>query len=591
MPLSTSRFASRFPGRWIPLTLLAIACGGETITTPLRPPPVPTAIILSTPTVTLTSLGEAQIVATVEDQHGATLATTVTWRSDSDAIAAVSGDGTVTAVGNGTTTITATAGPATATASVTVNLPVVQAAPSSGYRLGYGTFVGGSGEEELREPILLTGGRLLFGGRTESANAATTVGAFQRTFGGTSDSYLAILSADGARLEAATYFGGSGFERPPYGTAIAANGDFVFTSGTSSPNLPTTSGAYRRSVQVPFVDPGDGYVCRISPNLRTMRWCTYTGGGWPRGGLTLDPQDNVIVVGDVRGSQFTATGGVVQPLARGTNDAFLLKLASTGTRAIWATRLGGSASSAAQNVEVALSAKLLPNGEVSVIGVSYSTNFPTVAGAPQRVSTGTSDVFIARLNSTATTLMRSTLLGGSGDEGPSHAQSLLSDGSVIISGVTASPSLPGATGSRRGLDDGFVAKLNVAGTAFDFVRLIGGSGTEVLLGPVIGPTGLIYIVGGTTSVNFPVTADALQPTYGGGAQDGVVLVLNPNGSIRYASYLGGPGSELIRGVAVGPSGEMYVVGRTDSNSFPVTAGAHKTKRSGIDGFVVKMVPR
>jgi hypothetical protein len=253
--------------------------------------------------------------------------------------------------------------------------------------------------------------------------------------------------------------------------------------------------------------------------------------------------------------------------------------------------LGGSAASATNEVEVALSVKLLPNGEVSVIGVSYSTDFPTVAGAPQRLSVGAPDVFIARLNSTATTLMRSTLLGGNDNDGPSHAQALASDGSVIISGITSSPTMPRATGTRRGADDGFVAKLNVAGTGFDFVRLLGGSGTEVLLGPVIGPTGLIYIVGATSSTDFPVTADALQPTYGGGAQDGVVIVLNPDGSIRYASYLGGPGTELIRGVAVGPSGEMYLVGRTDSDPFPVTAGAHKTRRGGIDGFVVKLVPR
>ncbi len=461
------------------------------------------------------------------------------------------------------------------------------------YRVEYGTYVGGSGEEEAREPVLLSGGRLLFGARTESPNAPTTAGAFQRSFGGGSaDSYLAILSADGSRFEAATYFGGSGMERPPYGIAVAANGDIVFASGTASPNLPTSATSYRPSLHpAPIPSPGDGYVCRISADLRTMRWCTYTGGGWPRGGLVLDAQENVIVVGETKtSSSFATTAGVVQPQSRGPNDAFLMKLSSDGRQAIFSTRLGGSANTT--NIEVALSVKLFPNGDISVVGASQSNDFPTTPGAAQRTSTGLGDGFIARLSPSAGAFVYSTLIGGSGDDAAGHPHALLPDGSVIVTGGTDSPTLPGASGSRRGSNDGLLAKLNPAGTAFEFVRFLGGSGDEHILGPVVDAQGLIYVAGGTTSRDIPVTADALQPTYGGGAQDGVLFILNPDGSLRYASYVGGSGGDLVRGVALGPSGEIYLVGHTDSDNFPITSGAAQTRRGGsFDGFVLKLVPR
>jgi hypothetical protein len=268
-----------------------------------------------------------------------------------------------------------------------------------------------------------------------------------------------------------------------------------------------------------------------------------------------------------------------------------LKLAADGTRAIWSTRFGGSAVTAATEVEVGLSVVLLPNGDLSVIGVAFSPDFPTVAGAAQGQSTGVPDYFIARLNASATTLLRSTLLGGSAGDGPGHGHVVLADGSVIVGGATSSPAIAGAIGVRRGPNDALVAKLNPTGTAFEFIRLLGGSGTDRVLGPVVDGQGRIYVAGGTNSVDIPVTADALQPTYGGGPQDGVLFVLNPDGTVHYASYLGGAGTDLIRAVAVSPLGDIYLVGGTDSNNFPTTVGAHKTQRSGIDGFVVKLVPR
>lgn len=78
-------------------------------------------------------------------------------------------------------------------------------------------------------------------------------------------------------------------------------------------------------------------------------------------------------------------------------------------------------------------------------------------------------------------------------------------------------------------------------------------------------------------------------------QDQLRGVEEPNSAdgskLLYATYLGDSGEELVRGLALGPDGEVYLVGRTDSPDFPVTAGAVQAKAGGkVDAFLVKLSP-
>ena len=453
----------------------------------------------------------------------------------------------------------------------------------------YSTFVGGSDFEEAREPVVLPGGRLLFGARTRSFDAPITGGAFQPSHGGgEGDSYLAILSADGRSLEAATFFGGSGMERPPYGIAVAGNGDIVFTSGTTSRNIPTSGSSYRSDLYSPTPNPGGGYVCRISSDLRALRWCTYTGGGWPRGGLTLDPQDNVIVVGKATGDNFNTTPGAFQTQRLGFDDGFILKLTSDGSDAIFSTRLGGTSANPGESV---LGAHLDPAGNIVVSGIAQSTDFPTTPGAAQTVygGAGSRDGFVARLDPSGSSLLYSTFIGGSNGDLMEHSLALLPNGSVVVAGVTLSADFPGS-GSLKGQSDGFLTEVNPSGSAFSFSTYIGGPGTEQILSPVVDSKGNIYVAGQTSSQNIPVTAGALQSRFAGGLTDAVLYVFGPNGNLRYATYLGGTQDDLIRGIAIGPGDEVYLVGKTASDDFPTSPGAFQAAPGGgVDGFVTKLV--
>jgi uncharacterized protein (TIGR03437 family) len=114
----------------------------------------------------------------------------------------------------------------------------------------------------------------------------------------------------------------------------------------------------------------------------------------------------------------------------------------------------------------------------------------------------------------------------------------------------------------------------------------------------------VYLTGETLSSNFPVTAGAFQKKHAGQpgtftgimapvavVPDAFVVKLNPAGQIVYATYLGGAGADAGLGIAVDAAGSAYVVGSTNSQNFPATAGALQTHLAGnSDVFVAKLSP-
>ncbi len=67
----------------------------------------------------------------------------------------------------------------------------------------------------------------------------------------------------------------------------------------------------------------------------------------------------------------------------------------------------------------------------------------------------------------------------------------------------------------------------------------------------------------------------------------IPLVIDP--VLSYSTYLGGSSGDSPAAIAVDTSGNAYVVGRTESTDYPVTAGAFQTASGGVeDAFVTKL---
>lgn len=119
---------------------------------------------------------------------------------------------------------------------------------------------------------------------------------------------------------------------------------------------------------------------------------------------------------------------------------------------------------------------------------------------------------------------------------------------------------------------------------------LGGSGYDQGFSIAVDSSDDAYLVGYTSSTNFPTTAGAFQTAYGGGADDAFVTKLNATGTaLIYSTYFGGSGQDLGIAIAVDSLGNAYVTGYTKSSDFPTTPGAFQTTlRGATNAFITKL---
>lgn len=228
-------------------------------------------------------------------------------------------------------------------------------------------------------------------------------------------------------------------------------------------------------------------------------------------------------------------------------------------------------------------------------GSTTVPTFPTSIGAYDETPVG-QEGFITKFNTEGTDVIYSTLVGGTGADSV-FAVAVGSDGSAYAGGSTLSTDLTAvsaAQGTNGGGQDGFVLKLNPAGTAATYLTYVGGAGLDGIAGLAIDSNGAAYVTGSTRSANLPVTGAAFQAARSG-SQDGFVTKVNASGSsFDYCTYLGGNDTaattddDACNDIAVDSNGFAYVCGTTFVGSFPFVAGSYDTVNNLQDGFVAKL---
>jgi hypothetical protein len=131
--------------------------------------------------------------------------------------------------------------------------------------------------------------------------------------------------------------------------------------------------------------------------------------------------------------------------------------------------------------------------------------------------------------------------------------------------------------------------LHDHGLRWQSANLFGGSEDEVVWDIAVGPDDSVYLVGQTNSSDFP-TAHPLQAQYRGHGDAFVMRIAPDRQSLIYSTFLGGIGTDVAVGLAVGPTGEAYVVGLTDSSDFPRGITAHEQRGAASDLFAVRIAP-
>jgi len=468
----------------------------------------------------------------------------------------------------------------------------------------YSTYLGGSDMDYANGIAVDASGNAYVTGYTASVDFPV-LNAVQATPGGGScsedgtatacfDAFVSKLNSSGTALLYSTYLGGSDED---YGAAIAvdSSGDAYVAGYTYSTNFPVEN-----PLQPDNAGGVDAFVAELSPDGSSLIYSTYWGGSLDDvgTGIAVDSKGNAFLSGYTESTNFPVSSGAFQTtFGGGAHNAFVVKFDPGGAQLGYSTYLGGSGD------DYAYAAAVDSASGAYVTGATNSINFPTL-NAFQRSYTGGEcaaessnpfpcfNVFVAKLNPAGSALSYATYLGGTGGD-YGYAIGLDSSANAYVTGYTTSQNFPTTSGAFQQTPansytsyDVFVSKLNSSGSTLGYSTYLGGSGTQVAYGIAVDSNGSAYLTGYNYGGNFP-TANPVQ-AQNAGFYDAFVSVLNPSGSaLSFSTYLGGSQDDFGRGIALGPSGNVYVAGATFSTDFPITSGSFETSYMGgpYDAFV------
>lgn len=397
---------------------------------------------------------------------------------------------------------------------------------ANGSGLIYGTFFGGTGSELARSIAVDGLGNAYVTGGTTSADFPTTPNAFDRTYGGSFDTFSIKLNSAGSGLVYATFLGGSSSD-PGYAIAVDATGNAYLTGYTLSTDFPTTPNAFDRSYNggtCTFGPCPDAYVAKLNPTGSGLAFATYLGGNSYEEGsaIVVDAAGNSYLTGRTDSGNFPVTAGAFDTSFNGITDAFVVKLNPVGSNLVFGSFLGGYGLEEGYAIAVDGMARTYVTGRAS------STDFPTTPGAFDRSYNSGQDAFVVKFNQNGSGLVYSTFLGG------------------------------------RDWDTGSGIALDTAGNS--------------------------YVTGGTRSNNFPTTPDAIDRSYGGGWDVFAAKLNSTGSGLTYSTYLGGPGEDYSQTIAIDGVGRVFLSGYTNSASFPTTPGTlDPSYNGGNDAFVAQIL--
>jgi uncharacterized protein (TIGR03437 family) len=265
-----------------------------------------------------------------------------------------------------------------------------------------------------------------------------------------SDALLAKLRPDGASLAYFKHF--AGYESDvASGVAVDSAGNAYIAGSTNSGNFPT-----RNALQTQLAGASDAFVGKVNVNGE-FGFITFLGGNSTDGanGVAADERGNVFITGLTLSANFPTVGPIQGTRKGELFDAFITRIKADGSAVEYSTYLGGSASDRAFAIAVDQA------GNAHIVGTTQSPDFP-LASPLKGILSGFSDVFVAKLNSSGSSLLYSTFLGGSSSDNGAGI-TVDTKGAAYVTGGTSSFDFPlvGPVQPQVKGTDAFISKLEM----------------------------------------------------------------------------------------------------------------------------------
>ena len=413
----------------------------------------------------------------------------------------------------------------------------------------FSTFLGGNSNDSANAVVAASDGSIYVGGGTSSADFPVTSGAFQKTYGGGSDAFLARISNDGSQLLYSTFLGGAADESIQK-LIYNADGSLWLGGPASGPGLPVSATAAQKTA--PGAD--DQFVAKAvfdQTGALSLPYLTFIGGKgngqeFGFGDLTLDSSGNVYVVGGTTSSDYPTTANAYE-------KAF------------------------------------------ATSGGCYNTQLPNSVGTLTKFSPDLSQI------------LYSTVIGGHIEDQNGYPDCnqfvrtvhVDAQGNIWLLGTTGMSDFPITSNAMSkqlngnglaGVDD-FITEMSADGTKLLYSSYFGGSQFDYGARAVWDAAGHFWMSTTTQSTDYPVTPDAVQMTNGGGYDTAITEFSADALTVLYSTYLGGSGDDDINGsgtIRLDAQGNIRLAGTTASTNYPVTRTAIQpvfaNGDSGPDGY-------
>jgi len=398
--------------------------------------------------------------------------------------------------------------------------------------------------------------------------------------GGEKDAFVVKIDPDGTNLEYITYIGGSGTDEGT-GLVIDKDGYAYVTGGTSSTDFPVKN-AYRSANAGKY----DAWMAKIGPTGDELVFSTYFGGeaddfGY---GIAIDDKKNVFVTGQTQSWNFPVVNRYQLSPYGGLSDAFITKFVPEGNSIVYSNFIGGSAYDAGSAVAIDANGYACILGQTESPNFPVIKPYQDKLKGPFDAFVTKFDPEGKYPASYSTYLGGKGWEDGRGIIALPDGSLTV----VGITKSSDFPTVNPIQPSLKGLQDGFITTLNPDGSALSQSTYFGGSLIDTIFGIARDAAGYIYVVGTTNSPDLPVVR-AYQSKPGGSSDVMIAKFAPGINATQYVTYLGGSGIDEGRAIAVTSEGDAYLTGYTESKNFPKVWPYQQNYGDGDrDAFVVSL---
>jgi hypothetical protein len=362
-------------------------------------------------------------------------------------------------------------------------------------------------------------------------------------------------------------------------------GDGIYcATETAQHEYPVTKGAFSYKIQ----GMTDIAVSKFKDKTFELEYSTFIGGTSHEDpdDIKVDSQGNVCILASLFSGDFPTTENCYQNYksSEGSADIGIIKLSKDGSNLLYSSYFGGT------DLDIGNCLYPISNAEFIFSGLTRSSDYPIKNAYDNSYHEGLYDNVITKFNIETNEVIFSTYLIGSEREGICNI-AFNSKGEMIIYGTTFSKNFPVTDNAmykefNGGTYDSFIAKLDIEKSELVYSTYFGGSGADGIWDLTFDDEDNLYIVGSTSSEDFPTTENAYSPNINKYTDGFVCKISNDLTRIIYSTLIGGRDIDSGGYIIIDENKNILVSGYTRSSNFPITENAFKKNKGGDTEIVI-----